>query len=63
MTKCSSRFYFYVVIMVSPVMTSLTVQESEQMALVGIQTFRFPEQPITVTYTTTDGTATGIDCM
>ena len=52
-----------VVITVGPTMTAITVQEPDQMAVIQIMNFAasFPSQavPFTITYVTTDGTATG----
>ena len=56
-------FYFNVAITVGPALTALTVLESDQMAVIQIMNFTsFPEDaaPFTITYMTTDGTATGM---
>ena len=56
----SVYFYSYAVITVSANLTAVTVQESDLMALIEL-CFDLPFVPITITYVTTDGTATGID--
>ena len=49
-------------ITVSPTLTAVTVQEPDLMAMIELS-FNLPFVPITITYVTTDGTATGIDCI
>ena len=51
-------------ITVSPTLTAVTVREPDQMVTVSVVVTTFPMLttqlvPFTVTYTTTDGTATG----
>ena len=57
-------YYSYAVIMVSPTLTAVTVPESDPIAMIEL-TFNLSADsvPITITYVTTDGTATGIDCI
>ena len=51
----------HIVITVEPSMTTLTVQEPSQMVVIEMMTSYVPGQPvpITITYITTDGAATG----
>ena len=56
-----SLFYSYAVITVSPTLTAVTVQEPNQTATIQLSlTLVTDPLPITITYITTDGTATGI---
>ena len=65
LTSMSINVHFcsYAIITVGPTMTALTVQEPDQMAVIQIMNFAasFPPGtvPFTITYITTDGTATG----
>ena len=50
-------------ITVSPTLTEVTVQETDLMATIQLSvTLIVNPSPITITYVTTDGTATGIHC-
>ena len=54
-------FYSYTVITVSPTLTEVTVQETDLMATIQLSvTLIVNPSPITITFVTTDGTATGI---
>ena len=62
----SVYFYSYAVITVSPTLTAVTVREPDLMAMIELNSnldFEGDDVPITITYVTTDGTATGIDCI
>ena len=60
----SLLYYSYAVITVSPTLTAVTVREPDLMAMIELSFNLLADSvPITITYVTTDGTATGIDCI